>query len=309
MQSTRYAAVYQPQAANAGKAAMTTTTTTTTTPVVEVSCPAAPEPVRAAGLGSGPVGADQAAHGPIHVLDATRHHHRHDRLRWAARFLLRPPLRGHRSATAARVRPSRLQHERLLPRPTRHRGARRRRHHQRVPDRLHPGHLAAAPQRSHVLVVKTAVFCAVAAVTGIVAAIGSLLEGQAVLAPRNLHAHLADPGAPRSVIGAGLYLAVVGLFALGIGTLIRRTAEAIAAVVGLIIILPVFIEGLPQAWQDAITKLLPSVAGQAVIGRTKFTPADAAPTALGRLRRALRLRRRGPGRSRDHARTTRRIAV
>lgn len=32
-------------------------------------------------------------------------------------------------------------------------------------------------------------------------------------------------------------------------------------------------QGLPSAWQAAITRYLPSVAGQAIIGRTKFTPA------------------------------------
>lgn len=137
--------------------------------------------------------------------------------------------------------------------------------------------LAAAPQRSLVLLVKAAVFGAVAALTSLIAAVGSLLTGQILLHPTGLQAHLSDPGTLRSVIGAGLYLAVLGLLALGIGTLIRRTAGAIATIVGLIIILPVFIQGLPQTWQDTITKLLPSTAGQAIIGRTKFTPPDTTP--------------------------------
>ena len=53
---------------------------------------------------------------------------------------------------------------------------------------------------------------------------------------------------------------------------IRRTAGAIAAVVGLVLILPVLVQGLPSSWQTAITRYLPSTAGQAIIGRTKFTP-------------------------------------
>ena len=48
-------------------------------------------------------------------------------------------------------------------------------------------------------------------------------------------------------------------------------AGAIAAVVGLVIILPVLVQGLPSSWQNAITRYLPSAAGQAIIGRTKFT--------------------------------------
>jgi ABC-2 type transport system permease protein len=76
----------------------------------------------------------------------------------------------------------------------------------------------------------------------------------------------------QTALAAGLYLAVLGLLALGLGTLIRRTAGAVAAVAGLIIILPVLVQGLPASWQAAITGYLPSAAGQAIIGRTKFAP-------------------------------------
>jgi ABC-2 type transport system permease protein len=132
--------------------------------------------------------------------------------------------------------------------------------------------LAAAPQRGTVLAAKAAVFGTVAAVTGIASSALAFLAGQAILAGKGLGTHIGAPGAIRPVIGAGLYLAVLGLLALGLGTLIRRTAGAIAAVVGLILVLPVLAQGLPATWQDAITKYLPSEAGQAVIGRTKFAP-------------------------------------
>ncbi len=132
--------------------------------------------------------------------------------------------------------------------------------------------LAAAPQRTLVLLAKAGVFATVAAVTGIVASLASFLVGQEILARKHLQTHLGDPGALRSVLGAGLYLSVLGLLGLGLGTLIRRTAGAIATLVGLILILPVLIQGLPATWQDTITRYLPSVAGQAVIGHTRFTP-------------------------------------
>ena len=95
----------------------------------------------------------------------------------------------------------------------------------------------------------------------------------ALLAGKGIEAHISSPGALRSVIGTGPYLALFGLFALRLGSLIRRTAGAIAAVVGLIIILPVLVQGLPQSWQNAVARYLPSAARQAIIGRTKFTPA------------------------------------
>jgi len=132
--------------------------------------------------------------------------------------------------------------------------------------------LAATPQRTLVLLAKAGVFATVAAVTGTLASLASFLVGQKILAGKHLQTHLGDPGALRSVLGAGLYIAVLGLLGLGLGTLIRYTAGAIAMLVGLILILPVLIQGLPASWQDTLTRYLPSAAGQAVIGHTRFTP-------------------------------------
>ena len=59
------------------------------------------------------------------------------------------------------------------------------------------------------------------------------VTGQTILSRKGIQAHIDDPGVLRSVLGAGLYVAVLGLLALGLSTLIRRTAGAIATVVGL----------------------------------------------------------------------------
>jgi ABC-type transport system involved in multi-copper enzyme maturation permease subunit len=131
---------------------------------------------------------------------------------------------------------------------------------------------AAAPQRATVLAAKAAVFGAIAAATGIASSFAAFFTGQAILSSKGIGTHIGEPGVLRSVIGAGFYLAVLGLLALGLGALIRRTAGAIAAVVGLVLILPVLVQGLPSSWQNAITRYLPSTAGQAIIGRTKFAP-------------------------------------
>jgi ABC-type transport system involved in multi-copper enzyme maturation permease subunit len=132
--------------------------------------------------------------------------------------------------------------------------------------------LAATPQRSLVLLAKAVVFTIVAALTGLIASLASFLLGQAILAHKHIQTHLGDPAALRSVIGASLYLAVLGLLGLGLGALIRRTAGAIATLVGLILILPMLVQGLSVTWQHSITRYLPSIAGQAAIGHTKFTP-------------------------------------
>lgn len=131
---------------------------------------------------------------------------------------------------------------------------------------------AAAPQRGTVIAAKATVFAAVALITGIVSSFAAFFTGQVILSRNGIEAHLSDPAAIRSVLGAGFYLAVLGLLALGLGALIRHTAGAIATVVGLILILPVLVQGLPASWRAATARYLPSAAGQAIIGRTKFTP-------------------------------------
>jgi ABC-2 type transport system permease protein len=132
--------------------------------------------------------------------------------------------------------------------------------------------LAATPQRRAVLAAKAVVVGGLTTLIGIASSVAAFLVGQAILAHKGLQAHLGDPGVIRSVIGAGLYLAVLGLLALGLGTLIRSTVGATAVVVGLVFILPGIVGALPSTWETALTPWLPSDAGQALIGRTKFAP-------------------------------------
>jgi ABC-2 type transport system permease protein len=132
--------------------------------------------------------------------------------------------------------------------------------------------LAAAPQRVTVLAAKAAVFTAAAFTAGLAASIAAFALGQAIFAGKGIHAHPGAPGTLRPVVGAALYLAVFGLASLGLGELIRRTAGAVATLIAPMIFLPVAVGALPAAWQDDVNPYLPSVAGQAVIGRTKFTP-------------------------------------
>ena len=132
--------------------------------------------------------------------------------------------------------------------------------------------LTAAPQRITVLAAKAAVFAVAAFLTGLVASLAAFLLGQAIFAGRGIHEHLDSPGTLRPVLGAALYLAVLGLLALGLGALTRRTAGALAALIAVVIFLPVAVGALPPAWQNGVGPYLPSGAGQAIIGRTKFAP-------------------------------------
>jgi ABC-2 type transport system permease protein len=120
--------------------------------------------------------------------------------------------------------------------------------------------LLAVPRRIPMLAAKAAVFAALVLVVTEIVAFCSFFIGSSII-----HAHvsvsLSDPGVTRAVAGAGLYLTVLGLFALGIGTLIRHTAGAISAVIGAVLVLPILSGLLPGSWGAHINAYLPEQAG------------------------------------------------
>jgi ABC-2 type transport system permease protein len=126
----------------------------------------------------------------------------------------------------------------------------------------------AAPQRRKVIAAKAAVFAAVALVVGTVTSLVTFLVGQAV---SSHGVSLTSPGALRSVIGVGLYLGLLAVFAVGLGTIIRSTAGAIASVFGLILVLPAVAQALPTSIRDSVDKYLPGNAGQAIFHTIRDT--------------------------------------
>ena len=126
---------------------------------------------------------------------------------------------------------------------------------------------AAAPQRGTLIAAKAAVFGAVA--LGTIASLISFLVGQAILGPQGVS--LGAPGALRAVIGVGAYLGLLGALAVSLGTFIRRSAGAIAVLVGLLLVIPALAPLLPTSVRDTVGKCLPYIAGQAIFNTTKNT--------------------------------------
>jgi ABC-2 type transport system permease protein len=125
--------------------------------------------------------------------------------------------------------------------------------------------LAAVPKRLPVLWAKALVFGLVAWAVMSAAAFTVFFGGQRILMTQHIGAGIGDPGVLRAVAGTGLYLAVVGILGLALGTILRSTAGAIATLFGILLVLPVLGEVLPASWGDHITPYLPSNAGQAVM--------------------------------------------
>lgn len=122
--------------------------------------------------------------------------------------------------------------------------------------------LAAAPTRIPVLVAKAVVFAVVTFVSSVVATVVAFAAGQALLGSHGVG--WGTPGALRAVIGAALYLTVVGLLGIGLGFLVRSTAGGIGALFGVLLILPVIFAALPSSWNNAVGPYLPSNAGGAL---------------------------------------------
>jgi ABC-type transport system involved in multi-copper enzyme maturation permease subunit len=80
----------------------------------------------------------------------------------------------------------------------------------------------------------------------------------------------------RAVIGGGLFLAVAGLLSFGLGAILRHTAGAISAAIGLLFVVTLLAGFLPYSWSVHIDKWIPFNAGGAiwenVSGNNPFSP-------------------------------------
>jgi ABC-2 type transport system permease protein len=123
--------------------------------------------------------------------------------------------------------------------------------------------LLAVPRRIPMLGAKAVVFAALLIVVAEIVCFGSFFVGSAILHSR-VAVSLSDPDVTRAVVGAGLYLTVLGLFALAIGALVRHTAGAITAVIGVVFVLPVLSGLLPGSWGAHINAYLPEQAGSLI---------------------------------------------
>jgi hypothetical protein len=116
---------------------------------------------------------------------------------------------------------------------------------------------AAAPSRRLVLAAKAAVLGAITLAAGEITALASFLAGQALLTAPAPPATLGQPGVLRAVAMAGAYPALIALIGLGLGALVRHTAGAICALVGVLFVAPFLFLPLGPSVQDAAQNFLP----------------------------------------------------
>ena len=121
--------------------------------------------------------------------------------------------------------------------------------------------LLAVPTRIPMLSAKALVFAIIDFVVSAVTVFAVFFITTAILRS-HVSITLGQPGVTRALIGAILYLTVLGLFAMSIGGLIRHTAGAIAIVIATVIVVPPLVGLIPGTIANHVHGYLPTVAGE-----------------------------------------------
>ncbi len=149
--------------------------------------------------------------------------------------------------------------------------------------------LTAMPRRGTVYAAKLIVFTTVTLVVSLITSFITFFVGQAAMAGSGVSASLfhsitipanaVQNGSPKNVafsgtivispgtvltaiIGTALFVTVVGLIAFGLGSIIRHTAGAITSAIGLMFVIPIIVQLLPDTWRWDVVRFFPDAAGR-----------------------------------------------
>ena len=139
--------------------------------------------------------------------------------------------------------------------------------------------LTAMPRRTAVLAAKAATVTAVVLVAGGIAVTGSVLAGRLILPG---HGFTFGPDGPvlRAATGSVLYLALIALLSLGIGTAVRDAAAAMGVALGLLYLIPIIASTVTDAsWHRHLEQLAPMTAGLTIQDTTGLRGLPLSPWA------------------------------
>lgn len=137
--------------------------------------------------------------------------------------------------------------------------------------------LTAVPRRLSALWAKAAVLFLTTFVVGSVGTIGAFFVSSMMLGGQGLHASLFDVDVILPLLGGGLYLALVAVFALALGTVVRSGAGGIALALGIVLLLPVVLQMIPAPWATDVLPYLISNAGVNMFGLMEFSQVPIPP--------------------------------
>jgi ABC-2 type transport system permease protein len=131
--------------------------------------------------------------------------------------------------------------------------------------------LAAVPSRLPALAAKAGVLFVATFIVGLVSTVGAFFVSTAVYSGYGLSASLADPDVFLPLLGAALYLALLAVFALGVGTMVRSSAGGIGIVLALILVVPTVLGMVPADWAQSMVPYLLSDAGMSMFAPATLT--------------------------------------
>ncbi|MET3769919.1 ABC-2 type transport system permease protein [Marisediminicola sp. UYEF4] len=138
---------------------------------------------------------------------------------------------------------------------------------------------AAVPRRLPALFGKVVVFGVTTFAVGLVTILGTALVTAPMLPGIGVTPDFAEPAYLIALVGGAGYLALIGVFALALGAIVRHSAGAIASALGVILVLPtvaLILSAITQAeWIQSAARFLPDVAGGRMF---VYTAGEAAAT-------------------------------
>ncbi len=126
--------------------------------------------------------------------------------------------------------------------------------------------LAVVPARLPVLWAKVIVLAGLVLPVTLLCAFADFFTATAIVSSRGGSLiSLTDPGVLRTVVGSSLYLTVVVVIGLALGTLLRKTAAGLSVFAAVFFVIPIVVGALPQNI-TGFAPYLPSNAGGALWG-------------------------------------------
>ncbi|KFF59194.1 hypothetical protein JF66_13065, partial [Cryobacterium sp. MLB-32] len=127
----------------------------------------------------------------------------------------------------------------------------------------------AVPNRLPALWAKVAVLFGFTFLVGLISVVGSFLVAMPILGAKDITASLFDVDLALPLLGNVLFLGLIAVFAVGIGTILRSSAGGISTVLGITLLLPIVL-GILSNYVGWIADILPFLITSA--GSTMITP-------------------------------------
>lgn len=137
---------------------------------------------------------------------------------------------------------------------------------------------AAVPKRTPALVAKALIVLLVGAVVSVLTVGVTYLVTNPIFGSHGISVDFGDPDVWRVLGGVVLYLAAIGVFSLGVGTVLRNSTGAIFTLVAIIFVLPMVVQIAGYManlkWLLNIGQFLPSEAGGRLFGMSTVSSYD-----------------------------------